>query len=350
MERSLFNFRSIAILSSLIAAYSASAQFNGPESVEYDPAGDRYFVSNTQINAIKVLDNMGAVTDFADTPNAPYGLELMGDTLYACMGTGVRGYSVETGAEVYYRNVNAQFPNGITTDGEFLYITAFQGDQIIKVDPVNDSHSVLVANTNGTPNGIVYDPIGDRLVVAFWGSNAAIKAYDRMTGAETILTANSGLGSIDGITIDCHGNFITASWSPARITRWEPTFSEAGVNLNVAGLGNPADIDFDHVNSVIAIPNSSLGTVILHEVDCSTRVPEMQEEELTIIPNPVKDLVHVRPAFSKTEPYILLDARGLLIGGGTLSPNGFIDMRKLAAGTYVLHFTGAGRKVRLIKE
>lgn len=345
-------FRSLAILIIIpIAAFSAAAQFNGPESVEYDPMADRYFVSNTASNSIKILDQGGAVSDLAtNLPNAPYGLELMDTVLYACMGSGVRGYSISTGEEVYYRNINAQFPNGITTDGSFLYITGFSSQQVYKVDPINDSHTTLVESTGGTPNGIVYDPIEDRIVVAFWGSNAPIKAYDKNSGEETILVANSGLGSIDGITIDCHGNFITASWSPARITRWEPTFTQAGVDLNVPGLGNPADIDFDHVNDLIAIPNTSLNTVILHEVNCTTSLKEELKEQVVVIPNPVRDLVHVRPAFDRTEPYIILDGRGLLIGGGTLRPNGMIDLSSLAAGNYILHFSSAGRQVKLVKE
>ena len=327
------------------------AQYAGPESVEYEPAGDRYFVSNTQNSSIKELAQNGSVSDFvASTPNAPYGLEILGDTLYACMGNGVRGYSLATGDEVYFRNIGAQFPNGITTDGTFLYVTAFQGQQIIKVDPAIDEHSVLVTDTDGQPNGIVFDPQADRLVVVFWGSNAPIKAYDRISGEEEVLIANSGLGNIDGITIDCNGNFITASWSAGgKITRWDPAFT-AGTDLNVTGLGNPADIDFDDTNDVIAIPNSSLNTVTLHGVDCSTGMAPIAEMLLTVIPNPVKDIVHVQPAFNKLEPYIILDGRGLLIGGGTLRPNGMIDLGRLAAGTYILQFTQAGRQVKLIKE
>lgn len=319
--------------------------------MEYDPIGDRYFVSNTQSSSIKVRSQDGTVSEFVpSTPNAPYGLEILGDTLYACMGNGVRGYSLYTGEEVYFRDIGAQFPNGITTDGTFLYITSFQGQQIIKVDPANDEHTVLVEDTDGTPNGIVFDPATDRLVTAFWGSNAPIKAYDKVTGEGTILIANSGLGNIDGITIDCNGNFITASWSSGgKITRWDPQFT-TGVDLNVTGIGNPADIDFDHTNNVIAIPNSSLNTVILHEVDCSTGIAPLEKMELSVMPNPVKDIVHVQPAFKKAEPYIILNSRGLLIGGGTLRPNGMIDLGKLNAGNYILQFTEARRQVKFIKE
>jgi DNA-binding beta-propeller fold protein YncE len=346
----LRSFLSSAII---LSSFISAAQFNGPESVEYDPVGDRYFVSNTQSASIKVLQQDGTVSDFATgLPNAPYGLEIMDGVLYACMGSGVRGYALETGAEVYYRDIGAQFPNGITTDGTHLYITAFQGNRIYKVDPVGDTHSTLVNSTGGTPNGIVYDPLEQRLVVAFWGSNAPIKQVDPVIGSVEHLVLNSGLNNIDGITIDCHGNFITSSWGPtSRITRWDPAFAGPGVDMNIAGLANPADLDFDHVNNRIAIPNSGSGTVLLHDVDCTTGLTDRrQEPAIMVIPNPVRDLMHIQPAFKKAEPYIILDARGLLIGGGTLQPNAMIDMRRLAAGTYVLHFTEAGRHVKLVKE
>ncbi len=328
-----------------------TAQFSGPESVEYDPNGDRYFVSNTQSSSIKVLDQQGQVTDFVtDMPDAPYGLEIMGEVLYAAMGTGVRGYSLISGEEVYSRNVNALFPNGITTDGTYLYVTDFQGNRIFKIDPVADTHSTLLNSTGGTPNGIVYDPAEERLVVVFWGSNAPIKQVDPETGAVEHLVLASGLTNIDGITIDCHGYFITSSWSPNRITRWEPSFTSPGVNMSVTGLGAPADLDLDHMNGRICIPNSSLNTVVLHEVDCSTGIPPMHQEEIQVIPNPVRDLVHVQPAFKKREPYLILDARGLMIGGGTLNPNAMLDLGQLKPGTYVLDFTSARRQVRFIKE
>src|SRR5690606_15501437 len=181
-------------------------------------------------------------------PDAPYGLEIMGEVLYACMGDGIRGYSLSTGEEEYERDLDASFPNGITTDGEFLYVTDFGTDRILKVDPIDDSHSTLVADTEGTPNGIVFDPTGDRLVVVFWGSNAPIKEVDRNTGEMNVLVANTGLGNIDGITIDCNGNFLTASWSPSQITIWDQDFLGSGIELAIPGIGNPADIDFDLVN------------------------------------------------------------------------------------------------------
>jgi len=347
--------RSISVGTLALSLLSCQAQFSGPESVEYDPVGDRYFVSNTQSSRIKVQAQGGAVTDLATgIPNAPYGLEIMGDVLYACTGNGVRGYSMATGAEVYYRNLGALFPNGITTDGEFLYITDFNTNarRIYKVDPVNDTHSTLVANAGGQPNGIVWDATGDRLVTVFWGSNAPIRAFDRNTGEATVLVANTGVGNIDGITMDCDGNFLIASWSPARITRFEPTFTQAGVNLNVPGLNNPADIDFDGVNLRVCIPNSGNNTVTLFDYTCLTSgiADGGKEERLRAVPNPTGGRLRLDPPLGRPEPYVLLDVRGLLVGGGTLRPNAEIDLSALPAGVYVIHLTQVGRRLNVVKE
>lgn len=340
----------------LFWALSLTAQYSGPESVEYDPLGDRYLVSNTSTRIIRVRDQAGQVSDFsAVLPNAPYGLELLGDVLYACSGNGIRGFDRTTGQQVYQRDLGALFPNGITTDGTFLYVTDFSGNarRIYKVDPAADTHTTLVANTGGQPNGIVWDPQGQRLVTVFWGGNAPIKAYDRDTGAETVLLANSGLGNNDGITIDCNWDFLISSWSPQRLTRFEPTFTQPGQNMNVSGLANPADIDFDPVNRVVCIPNSSANSVVLWDIatDClTTAIHRLEGKELRAIPNPTDGRIRLDPPLVRQESYVLLDARGLLVGGGSLRPGAEMDLTELPAGLYTIVLTSDGRRLVVVRE
>lgn len=334
----------------LLMGNLATAQYNGPESVEYDPAGDRYFVSNTSSSSIKVRDQQGTVTNFVNVSPAPYGLEILGDTLFACSGGTVKGYLLSDASLVFNRNLGGTFLNGITTDGTFLYVTDFSGTRIFKVDVANNSHTTLVANTSGTPNGIVHRPGTDELLVAFWGSNAAVKAFDRNTGS-LLSSVPTTLSNIDGITLDCFGRVLLASWSPARISRFEwgvpsPVFE----NLQVSGLSSPADIDFDPVNSRICIPNSGNNTVTLFDVSCTAGMEESAAVRLRVVPNPTSDRLRFEPAFTHPEPYLLLDGRGLLIGGGMLSANAQLDVSKLEPGTYMLEFTQARSRVRFVKQ
>lgn len=326
------------------------AQYNGPESVEYDPVGDRYFVSNTGSQLIRSRDQAGAVSTFVSVGAAPYGLELLDGVLYACVGGGIKGYSTLDGTLEFELGLGGSFLNGLTTDGEYLYATDFGTSRIYKVDVQAGSSEVLVGNTNGTPNGIVWDPQAERLVVVFWGNNAPIKAFDRVSGTAQTLVANTGLGNIDGITMDCTGGFLVASWSPDRITRFEPTFSSAGVDLGITGLNNPADIDFDDVNDRVCIPNAAANSVTLAEVDCATRIAEQRTYTTHVLPNPTAGLVHFDPPFKVAEPFMVLDARGLLQAHGTLRANALLDLGDMPAGIYTILFTRRAEQVRVVKE
>lgn len=340
--------RITALLALLITA-PAIAQYSGPESVEYDPVGDRYFVSNTSGGVIMVRTQAGVVSDFINVSPAPYGLELLDGLLWACSGGTLKAYEINIAALVTTIQLGGTFLNGLTTDGTHLYATDFTAKRIYKVTPPS-TVTTLVSNTVFTPNGIVYDPVQDRLVVVAWGANAAITAVNKETGAMSTLTTTT-LTNIDGITIDCLGNFLVASWTPDAITRFEPTFTLPGVTVSTAALSNPADIDFDHVNNRICIPNSGNNTITLHDYDCSTGIAAVAEEEaLRAIPNPTTGLVRIEPRLARDEAYILLDARGLLVGGGTIRSGAMLDIGRLTNGVYVIHFTRTGQRLRVVKE
>jgi DNA-binding beta-propeller fold protein YncE len=207
-----------------------------------------------------------------------------------------------------------------------------------------------VANTGGTPNGIVYRALSDELLVAFWGGNAAVKTYDRAT-AELVGTLSTTLTNIDGIAIDCRDMVLLASWSPDRITRYEhgipaPVFED----LMVPGLNNPADIDFDAVNNRICIPNSGANTVTLFDVDCSTGIPGLHTYTTKVLPNPTAGLVSFDPPLVGPEHYMVLDARGSLLAGGTLRRNAKLDISALPAGIYTILFTQSAQQMRVVKE
>lgn len=333
----------------------ALGQYQGPESVEYDPVGDRYLVSNTGSQRIKQRAADGTVTDFTGVlASAPYGLEILGDVVYACMGGGVRGFGLATGEQVSSIALNAGFANGITTDGAHLYVTDFHNSQrrIFKVDPVAGTFSVLASGLPGQPNGIVHVPGTDQLLVAFWGNPAAVRAYHRESGA-LLGEVTTNVGNIDGINIDCEGRVLIASWSPARISRFTWGSTPVFEDLGVPGLSNPADIDYDAVHQRVCIPNSGNNTVTLFDIACtSTDVnePAMLPTERRISPNPAREIVAVEPPFRTSEPYLLLNTRGSVIGGGTLGAGAQLDISPLAPGVYTLQFTRNGEWIRFVKE
>jgi hypothetical protein len=122
------------------------------------------------------------------------------------------------------------------------------------------------------------------------------------------------------------------------------------VNTGITGLNHPADIDFDTNNNRVCIPNSGSNTVTLADVSCVNAVQEQRTITTHIVPNPTSGLVRFEPPLTTTEPYIVLDARGLLIAGGNLAPRGMLDLGGLEAGVYVIYFSRLAHQVRVVKE
>lgn len=298
----------------------------------------RYFVSNTGDNSIKQRDYDGTVTAFAsDLPGPPYGIELMGDTLFACISGHLRGYATSDAVEVFDLDLNGGFLNGLASDGQFLYVTDFNAKKIFKVDPASLTFTTLVTNTGNTPNGIVWDPTMDLLWVVCWGNNAKIKGYDRDSGVE-VSTYTTSLGNLDGVALDCLGRLLVSSWSPARITAFETTFSAAGTTLVSTGSSSPADLDYDVVNNVVCIPNSGNNTISLAAVDgCTTGIiPRRGYATFPVWPNPANGLLNLGLCISAPVPFLVFNMRGVLVASGNLTPNGQLDISDLALGSYLI--------------
>ena len=83
------------IVGLLIAPFSFSQSYNGPESVEFNPNNGSYYISNSSNGQILELDANNDLSVFVNnTGPGPHGLELVGDTLYACSGGRLKGYSI----------------------------------------------------------------------------------------------------------------------------------------------------------------------------------------------------------------------------------------------------------------
>jgi len=336
----------------LLLSGHINAQYNGPESIEHDAVGQRYFISNTGSNIILQRDYDGVVTTFVDNlPGAPYGLELKGDTLFACIGGSIEGFDRATRALVFNLNVGGTFLNGITTDGQYIYATDFSAKKIFKVDPDASTFETLVANTGSTPNGIVWDPELERLWVACWGSNAKIKSYDRGTGAE-LSTYTTNLTNLDGITLDCLGRIIVSSWSPARLSRFENSFAQAPTDLQTPGLSSPADIDFDEVNHLVCVPNSGSNSVAFQAVDdCTLGLSDpVGYKRMLVRPNPTNGTLHVDLDLRSSVPFLVYTLRGTMVASGMLTPNGALDISGLAPGTYVIDVPSLRRMARVVRR
>jgi hypothetical protein len=255
----------LLLLLFLCAAIHITAQtYNGPESAVYDNANNRYFISNNGANQILARDSVGTLTIFtSNIASGPHGLEIVGNTLYACDGALMKGFDLTTAALVMNLNVGATFLNGICTDGSaYLYTTDFTAKKIFKIDIAAQTYTTFVTGLAKSPNGIIYDSANNRIVWVTWGASAPIMQALLSDSSVSQVTATT-LGNCDGIVRDGSGNYYVSAWTTQSIYKFNNIFSAAPVAV-VTGLSNPADIYYNLADDTLVCPNASNNTVTFH--------------------------------------------------------------------------------------
>ena len=254
------------------------------EAAEYDPAGNRWFISNG--NSLLETSDGGATYSYFGSAAASHGMEVVNGMLIAIGNNVIRAYALESAELLGSLTIpGAQFLNGMGSRYGEVIVSDFSAGRIYRIsilDPENMSFELLVANTGTTPNGVVIDEANNRAVIVNWGNNATIIAADLDSGQLTTLVNGTGMGNLDGIDIDAEGSFYVSSWSPARITKFSNDFSTSEVVVQGAnsGLSNPADISFSIETDTLGVANSGNGTPTFHyfgDTSALTEIPSTTE-------------------------------------------------------------------------
>ncbi len=268
---------SVLLMVCLTAAYSGVSAQNlliNPESVVYDAARDRYLVSNWGDGAIVAIAADGTQSYFSTFLQNQYrliGMYLKGDTLLAAAGdapnAGVFGFDLPSGAIIWYVPLpGVGLPNDITIDNHgIIYVTDYWGDKLYKIE--SGSPSVYVGTgLLDYPNGLVYDDRYNRLLIAsVMGTDSPILAVN-LDDATISTVVTTGLYGTDGITFDADYRCYITDGSTDAVYRYDPEFSNP-IELFSAGHESPADIYYDRVNILLAVPNLDGNTVDFIPVD-----------------------------------------------------------------------------------
>jgi len=256
-----------SFLCCFLVPYAISQTLSDIESAEFDPINHRFLVSNgssvMEVNAAgQAIGEIGG-----GTPQCSYGMEVIGNTLFTIVSSSVRAYDLTTGSLISSIVISgANFLNGMASDGvNRVWVTDFGSNKIQEIDYSdlqNPSYSTVVNNTVVTPNGICFDEVNNRLVFVAWsGSTSDVTQVSLADYSLTTLVANASLNSIDGIDNDSDGNYYLASWTPQRITKYNPDFTVSEVITVPGGLNNAADIAYAEEIDTLIIPNSGNNTV-----------------------------------------------------------------------------------------
>jgi hypothetical protein len=274
--------RRLAVVLACATCAATAQTYDGPESVEYHARLDRHLVGNTG-GPILSRATDGTLGVFTDATVSPYGIELLGGTLFVLDNGRLKGFDIDSAAPVLdFPIAGATFLNGITSDGSHtVYISDFSARKIHRID-VTDLAAPIAGTPlsagSATPNGLVFDRAGQRVLVATWGSNAKIVSFAAGSDAAPAILIGTTLSNIDGIALDCRGAIVAAAWGGCGVAggclaRFEPPFAmDTPFTLLAEGLSNPADIDFGRTSGEIGVPESGSDEVSLHATGCEVAV------------------------------------------------------------------------------
>ena len=330
------------------ANLSFSQVYSGPESVEWDSLNSRYLISNTTTKTILSRSSSGVLSTFKVLAAAPYGLEILGTKLYVCNGTKITVLDLATGNQLNQVNcAGSGFLNGITHDNNGnVFATDFSTKKIYRINTLNNTSNVFVANTTDTPNGICFDVANNRLVYGTWNANAKIKAVSLADSSQTTL-ATTTFGSIDGITIDPFGNFYIAAWGTDVLVRFN---NDCTQNTTVmTGLNNPADICYNTQSDSIAIPNSGNNTVVFFYNFLSS-LDKVSNHDIVIYPNPTNDFLNIEFIKLGINRIEIIDIFGNVILNSNLESGNRINISNLAKGIYFIKLGDKNEFKKIIKK
>jgi len=229
------------------------AQYNSPESVTYDAAGQRHIISNAGSGQLLQRSLTGTVAAFASGLTQPKGLVIAGGVVYVADVTTVRGYALSNAANVFTVAIpGSSFLNDIEAAGGDLYISDTQTNSIYKINIATQAVSTFVSSGIQSPNGLLYDAANNRLLLVSFRANSPVQAI-AMPSAAVTTVANTSLSNLDGITTDGQGNYFLSNWGSNQIHYFNSTFTNTPAVV-AGGFNGPADIYYNQATDTLAIP------------------------------------------------------------------------------------------------
>jgi hypothetical protein len=293
----------IAAISLFIFTVPLSAQnlLRMPESVVYDSSHDRYLASNYSTGHIVSIDRQGNQDYFAQNQYCycRNGLHIEGNIVWAaCIEQGIRGFDLDTGQMVTHIFIDGALNcNDITSDTSGnLFVTDVYTHMIYKIDLDDYSYSIFVNNNISYPNGIYFQERYNRILLVSLIANSPIQAINLADSTVTILVYTNR-HNLDGITEDNEGNVYISSWTTRSVYMYDSlfTFPPQFIYYNANA---PADIFYDKINYVLAVPVMYSNAVVFIDTPISSAgdyiwaIPK-QMAIRSIYPNPFNPRANV---------------------------------------------------------
>jgi len=258
---------------------SSFSGLSAPESVLYDPAGDRYLVSNVNGSPtsrdgngfISVLAPSGEITALKWIEgskngvelDAPKGLAIFKGTLYVADISVVRTFDARTGAPRGDIAVpGSTFLSDLVAgpDGR-IYLTDAgppqgefdgSGTEAVYVIDGHRARPLAKGSQLGRPDGLAWSDQG--LVVSPFGSDEIYRLDAHGKRRDVTKLPAGGLAGI----VKLGDGYLVASWQTSSIYRGK---LGGPFEVALAGQKSPADIGYDTKRARLLVPHFTEGTV-----------------------------------------------------------------------------------------
>jgi len=246
--------------------------------MEYDAKYNRILVSNkgnadnNNKGFILQMNPDGTnLREFSNEQKDPFNaLEIVADTVFAaCEDGNVYGYRLSNGQQVIkWELQGAQTPNGLTHNGNILYVSDAAKNNVYRIDINSGYDSLWVVGGDAINiNGIYMDNANQRLFLCGWENKdkyVDVYAVDLTTGKVTEYYDGSS-SKVDGMARDKCGNYYLSFWSENKVFKYSSCNFDNPILIKDAtdGLDGPADIGIDTVNNNLLIPNLNNSTVTI---------------------------------------------------------------------------------------
>ncbi len=210
-----------------------------PESVVYDAARDRLYVSNVQGNppekdgkgyiATVSLDGKLLEKEWLKDLNAPKGMVIVGDKLYVSdVDALVEIDVVAAKITQRYEAKGAKFLNDVTADAQKnIYVSDMFDDKIYCL--CDGKFAVWLSSAELTaPNGLLAEK--NRLIVGSWGKikegfttevPGYLKAIDYQTKKISSLGSDKPVGNLDGVESDGKDGYYVSDWMVGKLFHFD---------------------------------------------------------------------------------------------------------------------------------
>jgi sugar lactone lactonase YvrE len=221
MKKIILIILALLIVTALLfwALNRTGVRLDKPESVTYDPVGERFLISNVGNGSIIAMDNAGKLSAYMPGAfKSPKGILLSEGKLYVTEPTQIQVVDVAQASiiDTYIIEGAAGLNDLALTEHGLLYITDTLGHCIYAYDPTAKTQEKIISPLLSKPNGIVYDRPRWQMLVVNNSTHSPILSLD-VRSKETTIFMDTIYSGLDGIAIDDLGRIYFSSWAESMI-------------------------------------------------------------------------------------------------------------------------------------